>query len=298
MAGRLQGKAAVVTGSGQSVGRSIALLLAAEGASVVVNSRSPVSPDGTPTAADTVKTITEAGGKAIAVFADVSTMEGGRKLVDACLESYGSIDILVNNAGQDPVYPVDTMTEAQWDHIIDVNLKSQYICAHFAAPHMKQKRWGRIINASSRAGLYGMPAMTAYSAAKAGTIGFTYALALELSDAGITVNCFVPRANTVRSERSRQDMLAATGKSMFAESPNRTPDHVAPAVVYLATDEAAGITGQVFFTSAGAITLYAGTQPVTTLVKQGIWSLDELDKSFPNAFGANLAPLRPPPAPE
>src|SRR5688572_13100331 len=157
MTDRFKGKVAIVTGSGQSIGRAIAQLLAKEGARVVVNSRSEQSRDGTPTAGDTANEIKKEGGEAIAVFADASRMEGARKLVDAAAETYGKVDILVNNAGFPQAYKgIDELSEQEWDDILTGNLKSQYACIHFAAPLMKRNGSGRILNISSPIGLYGL----------------------------------------------------------------------------------------------------------------------------------------------
>ena len=295
--GTLDGKVALVTGSGQSIGRAIALLLAEEGAAVVVNSRSASSRDDTPTAADTEAEIVKAGGQAHAVFADVGTMDGAAALVDGAIETFGRLDILVNNAGFGATVTIENMGEGDWDSVLDTNLKGTYATAHFAVPHMRaQGGGGRIINIISRVGLAGTPSMTAYTAAKAGAMGFTLALSKELFDDGITVNCVAPTANTVRAQRTATERYAMTGR-VIPSSPNRTPDHIAPLVAHLAGDAAATVTGQIFYAAAGEITLYAAPTPQRTIFKQGKWTLDELEALFPTAFGANLraadSPLPP-----
>jgi 3-oxoacyl-[acyl-carrier protein] reductase len=294
--GVLDGKVALVTGSGQSIGRAIALLLAEEGAAVVVNSRSATSPDGTPTAADTETEIVKAGGRAHAVFADVGTMAGAATLVDAAVTTFGRLDILVNNAGFGPTVTIDDMDEAQWDSCLDTNLKGTYATAHYAVPHMRSQGGGRIINIISRVGLAGTPSMTAYTAAKAGSMGFTLALSKELFGDHITVNCLAPTANTVRAQRTAAERHAMTGR-VIPTSTNRTPEHIAPLVVHLASETAAGITGQIFYAAAGEITLYSAPAPQRTIFKQGRWSLDELAAIVPVAFGSELrakdSPLPP-----
>ena len=293
----LDGKVAVVSGSGQSVGRAIAVLMAAEGARVVVNSRSEVSRDSTPTARDTARIIQDQGGEATVVYADVSTSAGGRALVEAGYEAYGSVDILVNNAGGDRVIPIAEMTDEDWAGQIALNLTSQFICTRAAVPGMRERGWGRIINLTSRGGIYGMPAMSAYAASKMGTLGFTTSVARELLGTGITVNALAPLADTVRMERSREGMLAATGRSMFAAHPALTPDHVAPIAVYLASEAAASVTGQTFFAAAGAIARYEVPFVDSTLYKSGMWSAAELTDAFPAAFGTSLEPMDMPPTP-
>jgi NAD(P)-dependent dehydrogenase (short-subunit alcohol dehydrogenase family) len=283
----LRGRTAVVTGSGQGIGREIALLLAEEGAAVITNSRSPENTDGTPTAIDTADAITEAGRAAHAVCADVGTMDGASQLINAALEHYGSADIIVNSAGVYPSVPVEEMSEETWDHVIAVNLTGSFAMAHLALPHMRAKGWGRIINLISRAGLAGAPGLGAYSAAKAGVTGLSFALAKEQQDAGITVNCVAPSATTERVRRTAAERQAHTG--LVAVAP-RSPADIAPLVVYLAGEEAADITGQIFYASGGEITLYAAPTPSRTLIKQGRWELGELAQTFPEAFAARLRP--------
>ena len=291
--GKFSGKTAVVTGSGQSIGRSIAHLLASEGASVVVNSRSETSRDQTPTAADTAREIAAAGGRAIPVFADMGTMEGAKAVIDAAVREFGGVDILVNNAGgSHQIANIDEIPEQSWDTVCATNLKSQYACIHYALPHMKKKGWGRIVNISSSVGLLGLAQMTPYAAAKAGTLGLTFALAHETLASGITVNVVLPSAFTTRSDRDRAAREAKTGLSV-PRSPERVPEAVAPLVAHLATEEAAGMTGQVFAVSGGRITLHVWPPSKLVLFKPTRWSLDELSAQFPVTFGKSRGPEMP-----
>ena len=296
MANTLAGKAAIVTGSGQGIGRAIAMLLASEGARVVTNSRSPQSDGGT--AATTAQEIIAAGaGQATAVFADASTMAGAKALVDGCVAAYGRVDVLINNAGQGlQATPFEEMTEEQWDRDIAINLKSHFCCNRLVAPLMRAQGWGRIVNTSSMVVVNGTPGLSAYGAAKAGVIALTVAMARELADTGVTVNCIMPTATTPRSERSRAQRWAVTGAA-YGNSPNRTPEHVAPLAGFLASDAAAGITGQVFRAVAGHVTLFGGMAPQHSLTKQGRWTVEELARELPQTFGATLAPLPPAPIP-
>ena len=236
----LEGKTAVVTGSGQGIGRAVAHLLAAQGAAVIVNSRSAQSPDNTTTAADVTEEILASGGRARAVFADAGTMRGAGELIEAALESFGSVDILVNNAGVYPAARVEDMTEQTWDTVMNVNLKSTYATCHYAIPHMRSKGFGRVVNMISRAGLAGLASMTAYAASKAGVTGFTFALAKEVADAGITVNCVAPSAATERPERTAAERRARTGHTSFAAPSARTAEQIAPMVAYLVGDQGVG----------------------------------------------------------
>ena len=286
---RLTGKVAVVTGSGQGIGRAIALLLAAEGAAVVVNSRTAQSPDGTSTAADVAAEISAAGGRAEAVFVDAATMDGARSLVDGAAEIFGSVDIVVNNAGSWPTIRIDEMGESAWDEVMGVNLKSAYAMAHYAVPRMRKGGWGRILTVISRVGLVGAATMSAYSASKAGAMGLTFALAKELAGDGITVNCLAPTANTARSARTAAERHAMVGLVVPA-SAERTPERIAPLAVYLASQAAADITGQVFYAAAGEVTLYSPPEPRRSIFAQDAWTLDDLDRAFPSAFGTVLNP--------
>jgi 3-oxoacyl-[acyl-carrier protein] reductase len=295
MTDRFRGKVAIVTGSGQSIGRAIALLLAKEGARVVVNSRSERSRDETPTAADTAGEICSSGGEALAVFADVSRMDGARTLVDAAVASYGRVDILINNAGIPQTYTgIDELSEEHWDDLLGVNLKSQYACIHFAAPLMKRNRSGRILNVSSPIGLYGLANASAYCAAKAGTLGLTVSLAHEFAGTGITVNCILPSAVTTRNARSRAAREAATGR-VVPVGANRTPDAIAAPAAHLVSDAVAEISGQLFLVAAGQIKHFPWPPPDRSLYKPGIWALDDLARVFNPHFGPRHGPVKPPP---
>ena len=292
MGSRLKDKVAVVTGSGKNIGRAIAIQLAQEGAKVVTNNRSPDNPDGT--AAAVAKEINDAGGRAVAVYADVATMDGGKKIIDTALDTFGTIDILVNNAGYIRAVPFWDTTEEQWDELVGVCLKGHFTCTRFATPIMKDKGYGRIVNVSSRVGLHGLPNLAIYAAAKAGVLGFTWSLAQELGQYGITVNCMVPSATTSMSEGARKAGAVVAGFDATS-SYRRSPEHVAPIVAFLATNEASKITGQIFYTSGGHISLYPSPAPIRSVYKEGKWTLDELSALFPTAFGTELilAPMPP-----
>ncbi len=284
----LEGKVAVVTGSGQNIGRAIALLMAAEGARVVTNSRTEVSRDQTPTAADTAREIEASGGSAVAAFADVSTTDGARQVVELAVETFGTVDILVNNAGGSALLEsLDTMSDHDRDRVMASNLTSQFACSGIALPVMKRAGSGRIINVGSNVGLFGMAGMTAYAAAKAGVVGLTFALAHELEGSGITVNCLVPTASTRRNERTRAERERVTGH-VLQTSPDRTPDAIAPIAGYLASDAASRVSGQVIYSAGGQLTLYSWPPPARTLLKQGHWSVDELHEAVPRYFGTDL----------
>jgi 3-oxoacyl-[acyl-carrier protein] reductase len=242
----LSGRVAVVTGGSRGIGRAIALELARRGAAVVVNYHS--SPD----AANEVVSQIEAGGcKAIPVQADVGDMEQAQNLVNTAIKDLGGLDILVNNAGIIRDGLIMMMKEDDWDAVLNTNLKSTFNCSKAAVRHMMRKRYGRIINVSSIAGQMGNPGQTNYSASKAGQIGFTKALAREIASRKITVNAVAPGF-------VETDILAHTPQEAIDAILNNTPlgrmaspEEIAYAVAFLASDQAAYITGQVLGVDGG-----------------------------------------------
>ncbi len=244
----LQDKVAIVTGASRGIGRAIALDLARRGAAVVVNYKSSAA-----AAQEVVDTITVAGGRAIAVQADVSRMDEASALIKAALDTFGKLDILVNNAGTTRDTLLMTMSEEDWDAVINADLKSVFNCCKAAIKPMIRARGGRIINISSVVGLAGQGGQTNYAAAKAGVIGFTKSLAKELGSRNITVNAvapgFIPTALTeVLTEEQKQAVLKMTPLGRFGK-----PEEVAYAVSFLASDEAAFITGAVLSVDGGLV---------------------------------------------
>lgn len=294
----LQGKSAVVTGSGQGIGRAIAVALGAAGSRVVVNDLAPES-GGSP-AEDTTRLIREAGGEAIVVYGDIARMDVCKRLIDAAVENWGGIDILVNNAGVNRDRMIWNMTEEEWDHVINVVLKGTFGCSKHAAAHMREQKRGRIINITSQAGIDGNAGQPNYSAAKAGVIGFTKSCGLALAKYGITVNAIAPQADTriwrsVTPDRARE-MGVVRGLITSEESASipddevyfrifGSPDDVAPLVVYLASDQAVAINGKVFFASGGRVSLYSAPSQAKTIYKKGRWTVQELSSIVPAAIG-------------
>ena len=244
----LQDKIAIVTGASRGIGAAIAVELASQGAAVVVNHR-----DSAAQAEAVVAQIVAAGGRALAIQADVGIFADAQRLIKETLEHFGRVDILVNNAGTTRDTLLMLMSEDAWDIVIQTNLKSAFNCSKAALRPMIKQRAGRIINISSVSGLAGQAGQTNYSASKAGMIGFTKALAREVGARNITANAIAPGfVPTVLTEaltaEQKQAAIAMTPLGRFAK-----PEEIAYAVAFLASDRAAFITGQILSVDGGLV---------------------------------------------
>ena len=235
----LEQRVALVTGASRGIGEVIAVTLARQGAKVAVNYHT-----GADRAARVVSTIEEAGGEALAIGADVSVQAEVEALVARTIEQWGGVDILVNNAGITRDKLLLRMTAEDWDQVINVNLRSAFLCTRTVLPHMVRKRYGRIVNISSVVGVSGNAGQANYAASKAGMIGFTKAVAREVASRNITVNALTPGYITTDmvgrlSEEVQKAILSRIPMNRFG-----TPEAVAEAVCFLASDGAGYITGQ------------------------------------------------------
>jgi len=270
--GLLDGKVAVVTGAGGGLGRTHALVLAKEGAAVVVNDLGGAADgtgEGTRVAETVVQEIKDAGGKAVADFGSVTSADDAQAMVDAAVSEFGKIDILINNAGILRDKSFKKMTEDLWDPVIDVHLKGCFHLTKVAyAKLLEQGTGGRIIMTSSTSGLVGNFGQTNYGAAKAGIAGFMRCLAIEAKKAGITVNVLVPNAYS----RMTADLFPEGSEERFA------PEKVSPAVAWLCSDEAGDITGQQFVISGNRVSLlYPASYPIADKdASEGEWTPGEI----------------------
>ena len=311
--GALDGKVAIVTGSGQGIGRGIAIGLAREGACVVTNNRKPGSAsaqaydkDSMPEedyrqmmelagdAEATAALIEAEGGCALPVYGDVSKPEDAQRLVDAAMEKWGRVDIIVNNAAGMGSGSIVNLDEAMWDKLTVTKLKGAFNLMHAAVPVMIEQGFGRIFNGSSDAWV-GLPDNDAYSAANAGIVGLTYAAAKELYRFGITVNAYCPQgqspAHAVEYNKMLRNVKAATGVDpdprllKVVEDDHGDPVNLGPIFAYLSTEEAGYISGEVFgLKSSGKIDRYLYPQPITHAARaegEGfLWQVDELSSVF------------------
>ena len=267
--GVLEGKVAIVTGAGQGLGRAEALALAAEGAAVIVNDMSD-------RAESVTAEIVAAGGRAAANRDDVSSWVGAEKLVRAAVDGFGRLDILMCNAGIVRDRMLWNLSEAEWDDVVRVHLKGHFAPTHFAARHWREesKRTGapvnaRIIYTTSDAGLYGNIGQANYSAAKAGIVGLCFDAAKELERLGVTVNAISPRGRTPMT-------MGAFGETKpVAEGVFDlwAPENVAPWIVYLASDHAARITGQIFAVYGGTVRRYEPSTVLAEIEQDARWTV-------------------------
>ena len=278
--GLLDGKVAIVTGAGRGIGREEALLLASEGAKVIVNDvgASLQGEGGDKHPAEEVVELIKAGGSDGAVNnSDVSSWEGAKALVEQAIDTFGQLDILVNNAGILRDKMSFNMQESDWDDVIRVHLKGHFAPSHHAAVYWRGKAKagetvsGRIINTSSEAGLYGNAGQANYSAAKAGIASLSWTLARELERFGVTVNSISPRARTRMTEGLFSEMNTE-GESFDKFDPR----NIAQLVGFLASDEAADVTGQNFIVFGGDIWATGGFHPVGELHRDSMWTPSEL----------------------
>jgi NAD(P)-dependent dehydrogenase (short-subunit alcohol dehydrogenase family) len=295
MTGICDGRVVIVTGAGRGLGRAHALAFAAEGARVVVNDLG-VGLDGTPgpdsPAVQVTDEIRAAGGEAVAHGGDIATTDGAASLVRTALETYGRLDTLVNNAGFLRDRMLVNLDEDDWDAVVRVHLKGHFLPLKHAAAHWRAEAKAgrmpdaRIVNTSSGAGLLGSVGQGNYSAAKAGIVGLTLVAAAELARYGVQVNAIAPAARTRMTERTFADTMTAPDTGFDAMA----PENVSPLVVWLGSTASAGVTGRVFETEGGRITVMEGWRAGPTADKGARWSVGDVGEAVPKL----LAEAEPP----
>ena len=293
--GLFDGKVAIVTGSGRGIGREEALLLASEGAAVVVNdlggARTGEGSDSTP-AQEVVDEIKAAGGQAVANGDDCSSWAGAEGMVNQAIETFGGLDILVNNAGILRDKMSFNMTEEEWDAVVKVHLKGHFAPARFAGAFWRQKSKdsgqpvnAKIVNTASESGLYGNAGQANYASAKAGIAALTIVLARELDRFGVRVNCIAPVALT----RLTEDMMG--GDDSRAEK--LAPTNIAAGVAWLASDLSDGVNGQVLKIQGGMAQIVQGWRPVTQVESDKPWTIESINEQRDALFATSKPGIPP-----
>ncbi len=315
----LDGKVAIVTGSGQGIGRALALKMAAQGACVVTNNRTKERTSNKQisdeqyaslpehkrakfeqaydalagTAETTAAQIISGGGRASPFYADIGVFDEARALVEHAVKTFGKIDIIANVAGAFGFGSVCDITEEVWNRVNSVKPKGYFNVIHFAAPYMMEQKWGRIINCTSRAFMGDWILHPEYCAANAGVVGLTRAVAIELFPYNITCNAFDPFAST----RASVDLEAAAsledGSRLFARdfvapsaANSPSPSAISPFLTWLCTESASRISGSIFSVSANSVALYSEPSIKASIIKYSpeYWTLEELDRQLPRGI--------------
>jgi NAD(P)-dependent dehydrogenase (short-subunit alcohol dehydrogenase family) len=292
MAGTVAGKTAIVTGAGRGIGRGIAMLLAMEGARVVVcdigASLQGEGGDAGP-AQDTVDAIRKEGGEAIASTLSITEPKNAEAIVKTAIEAFGGVDILVNNAGilRDVIF--HKMSWSDWSDVIAVHLNGSFNMSRAVAPLFRERNSGAYVHMTSTSGLVGNFGQANYMAAKLGIMGLSRGIALDMARFNVRSNCIAPFAFT----RMIESIPAQTeqDKRRLAAFQRMTPEKIAPLAVYLCSDAAAGISGQIFSVRNNEIYLFNQPRPIKTMHCADGWTPDQIARDLRTAFASSLTPL-------
>lgn len=283
----LEGKVAVVTGSGRGIGRGIAIALAREGAKIIINDVG-CAVDGRggeqDPAAQVVKEIKALGSDAAPNYDSVSDFNGAANIIKTAVDSFGRIDVLVNNAGIVRDRSISNMTEEEFDAVLAVHLKGTFNCGRHAIPIMREQGFGRIINITSSAGLRGNFGQSNYGAAKAGIMGLTLVWAIELETKGITVNAMAPSGMTRMTG-------TIPGVDKDNPPPEMNPELNGPLIAFLASDKAAHVNGQIFGRRGYGYTIFQQPRPIAMMYKPGGLTASEIAANFNGVFLEHLQPI-------
>ena len=292
MAGIVEGKVAIVTGGGRGIGRGIALLLAAEGARVLVNDVGAGLDGGgadTGPAQAVVEEIKKTGGQAVANTLSISQPESADKIVQAALAAFKRVDILVNNAGilRDRIF--HKMSWSDWKDVIDVHLNGSFNMSRAVAGHFREQNSGSMVHMTSTSGLIGNFGQANYMAAKMGIVGLSRSIALDMARFNVRSNCIAPFAwsrmiGSIPTETEEE-------KRRVEKLQQMTPEKIAPLVVYLVSDRADGVSGQIFSVRNNEIFLFNQPRPMRALHRADGWTPEKLDAQLKGAFGPSFTPL-------
>ena len=290
--GIVQDKVAIVTGAGRGIGRAIAMLMAQEGAKVLVNDVG-ASLDGsgadTGPAQQVVDEIKQAGGQAIASTLSIGEPQNADKIVQAALDAFGRVDILVNNAGilRDKIF--HRMSWSDWSDVISVHLHGSFSMSRACATHFREQSSGSMIHMTSTSGLIGNFGQANYMAAKMGIVGLSRGVALDMQRFNVRSNAIAPFAwgrmiGSIPTETEEEKQRVERLQQM-------TPEKIAPLVVYLGSDRANGISGQIFSVRNNEIFLFSQTRPIRTIHRSEGWTPEKLDAQLKGAFAPSFTPL-------
>ena len=292
MPGIVSGKTAIVTGGGRGIGRGIAMLLAAEGASVVVcdigasleGSGSDAGP-----AQETVAAIKQKGGKAVPTTLSIVDPKNAEAIVKLALDAFGRVDILINNAGilRDVIF--HKMSHADWTDVINVHLNGSFNMSRACAPHFREQNSGSYIHMTSTSGLIGNFGQANYAAAKLGIMGLSRGIALDMARFKVRSNCIAPFAWTRMIESIPAQTEAE--KRRVEAFQQMTPEKIAPLAVYLGSDAADGVSGQIFGVRNNEIYLFNQPRPIRTMHRSDGWTPGKIAEQLKGAFGPSFTPL-------